>query len=112
MISLTSTSVKASTELSSCSLVASSEPCLAPSSIRCCTRASPSAVSAVSAEEKKALRKSPRNRVIHCQVGTKVPGFYPGRLLLPVVADQLGQREEVRDLDARILRRVGSVHAV
>jgi len=40
------------------------------------TRASPSEVSAVSDEEKKAEAKSPAATATHCQIGTKVGSLY------------------------------------
>jgi len=43
-----------------------------PDSISDATRASPSAVSAVSVAEKKAERKSPTATAAHCQGGTKI----------------------------------------
>src|SRR5712692_650408 len=107
----------------------SSAPRQPPVSIRCCTRASPSAVSAVSEAEKNAASRSPTRRLTHCQVGTTVGGVLQagsrpvrqaatavsrpaGRLPLPVVPDQIRRREEEGDLGARVLGRVGAVHAV
>ena len=43
-----------------------------PASMSACTRASPSAVSAVSADEKKADPRRAAAKVTYCQVGTKV----------------------------------------